>query len=134
MKRGVEDLGHSHIVPQRRPRSVDPSQTGRVVQRRQLAELFDLGHDGRVDADRLLKVGTPMDYAMADGLDLTPLATVERPPNSLVVVPNVLLEFQVRHGIVIQAQPRQTADAIYYPTEHDVRRLMADVYNSEFQA
>ena len=67
-----------------------------------------------------------MNHAMADGLDLTPLATVERPPNSLVVVPNVLLEFRVRHGIVIQPQPCQTADAIYHPAEHDVRRLIAD--------
>lgn len=34
-----------------------------------------------------------MNHAVADGLDRIPLATVERPPNSLVVVPKVLLEF-----------------------------------------
>ena len=53
MKGSVEDRNHRHIVPQRRPRNVDPSQTSRVGQRRQLAELFDLGYDGAVDANGL---------------------------------------------------------------------------------
>ena len=59
-----------------------------------------------------------MNHAMADGHDLTPLATVERPPNSPVVVANVLLEFRVRQGTMLQPLPRQTADAIHHSTEY----------------
>nr|WP_213042023.1 hypothetical protein [Nitrospira defluvii] len=104
------------------------------MQRRRLAELLDLSRDGRVDADGLLKVGAPMNHAMADGHDITPLATVERPPNSLVVVANVLLEFRVRQGTVSRPQPRLTADAIHHSADHGGRRLIADVYHPEFQA
>jgi len=75
-----------------------------------------------------------MNHAVADGLDRTPLATVEHPPNSLVMVPNVLLEFRVRQGTVIQLQPRLTADAIHHSAEHGGRCLIADIYHPEFQA
>lgn len=74
-----------------------------------------------------------MNHAMTDGLDRAPLATIKRPSNSLVVVPNVRPDFRVRQGTVSRPPPRLTADALHHSADHGGRRLIADVYHSEFQ-
>ena len=65
MERGVE-AGDLRDVGRRRGNELDGREIVRLVQRRQRHQLFERGHDARIDADRRREFSAAVDDAMAE--------------------------------------------------------------------
>lgn len=121
VKPGVEDRHHGHIVPQRRPRSVDPGQASRIVQRRQLIQPLDLGHHSLVDADRLAEPLSSMHDPVPHGLHTNLSQALEQPLHSRAMIRNLSFLRRLGDPVLFDQECGAPADAVDHASNSGAR-------------
>ena len=118
---------------------MDSREAGRIVQGSEITQLLDAGDYGIIQTDRLTEPLTPMNDAMADGLDLRLFQMGHYPFSGLPVVLDRSLFLSALRALVRHLKPSRAADTC--DGSHDQRAGFAngitlcrsDIQDPEFQ-